>query len=106
MAVVKRIGLGSAFKIGLVLYGIVGLCLGIFVAILSSVMGPLGGLAGGNPAGVQSWDLRSFGFGMGIGAVLFFPLCYGIIGGLFAAVSAAVYNLVARLVGGLEVDIS
>jgi hypothetical protein len=43
---------------------------------------------------------------MGFGAIILFPICYGIIGGIFAAIGAAIYNLVAGWVGGLEVDIS
>jgi hypothetical protein len=43
---------------------------------------------------------------MGFGAIILFPICYGIIGGISAAIGAAIYNLVAGWVGGLEVDIS
>ncbi len=43
---------------------------------------------------------------MGFGAIIFFPICYGLIGGIFAALGAVIYNLVAGWVGGLEVDIS
>jgi hypothetical protein len=43
---------------------------------------------------------------MGLGAIVFFPICYGLIGGVFAAIGALIYNLVAGWVGGLEVDIS
>jgi Transmembrane domain of unknown function (DUF3566) len=103
MAVVRRVGPGSAFKIGLVLYAILGLILGIFMACISLVAGSLGGLsmpAGGAPGS------RLFGFGMGMGAIIFFPILYGVIGGIFAAIGAVVYNLVAGWVGGLEIDIS
>ena len=110
MATVRRVGPGSAFKIGLVLYGILGLLLGIVMACVSMVAGSLGSLGhptvpGSGETGV-SWDARSFGLGMGFGAILFFPLVYGLFGGVFAAVGAAIYNLVAGWVGGLEVDIS
>src|SRR5215813_11360563 len=101
MAVVKRVGPGSAFKIGIVLYGILGLFLGILAAFLSSMMGSLGSLAGTDLPG-----LRAFGFGMGIAAIIVFPLCYGVVGGVCAAIGALIYNLVASWVGGLEVDIS
>jgi hypothetical protein len=42
----------------------------------------------------------------GAGAIVFFPICYGIIGGIGGALGAVIYNLVAGWVGGLEVDIS
>ncbi len=109
MATVKRVGPGSAFKIGLVLYAIFGLLLGIVMACVSMVVGSLASL--GHPAvpsssgTAVSWDLRSLGFGSGLPGILFFPLFYGMFGGVFAAVGAVLYNLVARWVGGLEVDI-
>ena len=101
MAVVRRVGPGSAFKIGLVLYGVLGLFLGIIFAFISMVGGALSSMASAedSPFGV-------FKFAFGIGAIVFFPLFYGIIGGVFAALGAAIYNLVAGRVGGLEVDIS
>jgi hypothetical protein len=101
MATVKRIGPGSAFKVGLVLYAILGLVLGIFMAFISMVAGSLGSMgASAAPGG------KLLGFGMGLGAIIFFPICYGLIGGIFAAIGAAIYNVVAGWVGGLEVDIS
>jgi len=112
MATVRRVGPGSAFKIGLILYGILGLLLGIVMACISMVAGSFGGLghsavpAAGGTATAVSWDLRSFAFGTGFGAMIFFPLLYGLFGGIFAAVGAVLYNLVAGWVGGLEVDIS
>ena len=101
MAVVRRIGPGSAFKVGLVLYGLLGLLLGIFVGLISMVTGSLASFAESAAPGA-----KLFGFGMGLGAIFFFPICYGIIGGVFGAISAAIYNLVASWVGGLEVDLT
>ena len=110
MAIVRRVGPGSAFKVGLVLYALMGLVLGICVAFFSMVAGSIGGLGHSpmsGPGGTgASWDARSLGLGMGFGAIIFLPLFYGLIGGVFAAISAAVYNLAAGWVGGLEVDIN
>jgi len=101
MATVKRVGPGSAFKVGLVLYAILGLVLGIFMAFISMVAGSLGSMGQSAAPGA-----KLFGFGMGLGAIIFFPICYGLIGGIGAAIGAAIYNVVAGWVGGLEVDIS
>jgi len=103
MAVVRRVGPGSAFKVGLVLYAILGLFLGICAALVSSIAGSLAGLGSPGPGAPGA---RLFGFGMGIGAIVFFPILYGIVGGVIAAIGAVVYNVVAGWVGGLEVDIS
>jgi hypothetical protein len=101
MAIVRRIGPGSAFKVGLVTYALIGLALGICVAFFSMAAGTLGSMGQSAAPGT-----RVFGFGMGFGAVIFFPLIYGLVGGVFAAIGAAVYNLAAGWVGGLDVDIN
>jgi hypothetical protein len=71
------------------------------MAFISMVAGTLGSMGQSAAPGA-----RLFGFGMGFGAIIFFPLVYGLIGAVFAAIGAAVYNLAASWVGGLEVDIN
>jgi hypothetical protein len=101
MATVKRIAPGSAFKVGLVVYAFLGLIVGICMALFSMVAGSLGSLAGGGVPGA-----RALGFGFGFSAIIIFPILYGLIGGIGGVIAAAVYNLAAGWVGGLEVDIS
>jgi hypothetical protein len=101
MATLKHIGPGSAFKVGLVTYAFLGLIIGICVALFSMVAGSLTGMAGSPVAGA-----RALGMGMGVGAIILFPIFYGIIGGIGGPIGALIYNLVAGWVGGLEVDIS
>jgi hypothetical protein len=101
MAVVKRISPGSAFKVGLIAYAILGLVLGVFMACISIVSGSFGALTQSAAPGAQFFRL-----GMGVGAIIFMPLIYGAFGAVFSAIGAAIYNLVAGWVGGLEVDIS
>jgi hypothetical protein len=96
MTTVKRIGPGSAFKVGLALYGLLGLIFGLIFGLISMLGGALA-----PPA--QAGAFRMF---FGVGAIIILPLVYGIFGGIMAAISAALYNLVAGWVGGLEVDIS
>jgi hypothetical protein len=96
MATVRRIGPGSAFKVGLVLYGIMGLLIGIIFAAVSMLGGALA-----PPA--ETGMFRMF---FGAGAIVLLPICYGVIGGISGALGAVIYNLGAGWVGGLEVDIS
>src|SRR5260370_41525026 len=100
MATLKRVGPGSAFKVGLVTYAFIGLILGICVALFSMVAGSVGSLAGGHAA-----SARALGFGMGLGALIIFPILYGVIGGILAAIGAVIYNLVAALGGGAAAEV-
>ena len=48
------------------------------------------------------------GFGgvlFGVGAIVLLPIFYGLIGLVGGAIAAALYNLTARLIGGLELDL-
>jgi hypothetical protein len=101
MATLKRVGPGSAFKVGLVVYAFLGFLVGICVALFSMVAGSLTGMAGADAP-----TAKMLGVGMGFGAIIIFPILYGIVGGIGGVVGAVVYNLAAGWVGGLEVDIS
>jgi hypothetical protein len=96
MATVRRIGPGSAFKVGLAMYALMGLLFGIIFALVSMLGGALA-----LPA--EAGAFRMF---FGVGAIVFLPIFYGVIGGIFAALGALIYNVVAGWLGGLEVDIS
>jgi len=96
MAMVRRIGPGSAFKVGLVVYGLMGFLFGILFALISMVGGAIAPQA----------ETGMFKMFFGVGAIVILPIFYGIIGGIFGALGAVIYNLAAGWVGGLEVDIS
>ncbi len=81
----------SVAKIMAVLYGLMGL---IFVPIILVV----GAIA---PPEAKS----AFGFGMGAGLAILFPVIYACIGFVFTYIGAALYNVVAGWVGGIEVEI-
>jgi len=102
MATLKRIDPVSALKMGAITYAFVGLVIGVIMACVSLVAGSLAGLGGGD----VGLGARAFGFGMGVGAIIVAPIVYGIVGGIGAAIGAVVYNLAARWVGGLKVDIN
>lgn len=41
----------------------------------------------------------------GVGSVIFLPIFYGVLGFVFGLLTALLYNLVARFVGGIEVEV-
>jgi len=98
MAVVKRIGPGSAFKVGLVLYGLLGLIIGACISLFS--------LVGAGFMRSQNAPAPAIaGMIFGTMAIVMFPILYGVIGGVMGALSALLYNFAARLIGGLDLDL-
>jgi hypothetical protein len=76
-------------------YAGVGLIIGFFF----SLIGVLQGLF------LQGTDLggaAAFGFLFGIGAIIFMPIMYGVMGFVGGALGAFIYNLVSGAVGGME----
>jgi hypothetical protein len=94
--VLKRIGPVSAAKITGTLYAVMGLVIGIFFSLFS-VLGMT------VASGAQSED-RIFGLLFGIGAVLVLPVFYGVLGFVSTLVMAAIYNGLARLLGGVVLE--
>jgi hypothetical protein len=95
MAILKRIDPVSAFKVGLGTYALLGLVVGVFCGAIA-----LAGISFG-PHAQMPWAGS-----LGVLAVVVCPIVYGLIGGIAAVVSALLYNLAARLVGGLSVEIN
>lgn len=95
--VIRRVGVFSAAKIAGALYGLMGLLFGALLSLISVIAG--------SAAMSQGQDDAVFGMIFGVGAIIFLPLFYGILGAIFAAIAAAFYNLIAGFVGGLEIEI-
>jgi hypothetical protein len=96
--ILKRIGIGSAAKLAGAIYGALGLIIGAVVALIS-VAGA--GLAAASQSDVPAWVGTVFG----ITAIVWMPLVYGVMGLVVGALSAALYNLFSRIVGGLRLDL-
>ena len=79
------------------IYAGIGLIVGCIVAVAS--------LLGATLQAVNGDHSAVFGAIFGIGAVILLPLMYGFFGALGALVSAALYNLTAGVVGGVELTL-
>ena len=100
MSVVKRIEPLSAMKIAGILYGILGLLIGAMFSVFALSGLFSSPLTGDRP--MPGW----FPLVFGTAAVVILPIFYGVLGAVMAGLMAALYNLVARFVGGLEVDVA
>jgi len=97
--VIKRIGILSYAKISCILSAVLGLIVGIFYAIIGVFIGATAvtGAAGEPSAGLVA--------GLGIAAIIVTPIIYGIMGFISGVIIAWLYNLVAKWVGGVELDL-
>ncbi len=95
MATVKRVGVISLGKILGCVYALIGLIVGAFVSVLS--------LAGAFAASTGGDRVAAMLFGGA--AVIVFPLMYGLLGFLGGLLMAALYNVCASAVGGLEIEL-
>jgi len=93
--IVKRVGPLSFAKISGMLYGLMGLIFGAFISLFSVVGGAF---APGKDAGVA-------GVLFGAAAIVILPIFYGVLGFVMSLIGAALYNLVAGWVGGVELDV-
>jgi hypothetical protein len=110
LTIVKRIDIGSAFKVGAFT---TGLLYAIFGLLFSLIFLPLT-LISSNVSTYSSYSgSSSFSGGEGgaaaLGALCVFYFCgifvYAILGGLYFAIVAFIYNLVSGWVGGLKVEL-
>ena len=88
---IKRIDPMSIAKISGALYAIMGLLAGGIIALVS--------LAGPAASGMPKGGL--FGMMFGVGAIIILPICYGLVGFIGTLIAAAIYNGLAKVVGGV-----
>ena len=90
---IKRISPLQLGKMLALLYGIIGLIaipFFLFMATMSAQLPP---------------DQRGPLMAMGAGAALFAPVLYAVVGFIFGIIGAVIYNVVAKWVGGIEVEV-
>ena len=93
--VLKSIGVFSLAKMMGTLYATIGFFVGLIFALLS-VVGA--GFAGSGSEGF-------FALMFGVGAVIILPVFYGVMSFIAGALIAALYNLIAGMAGGVELNL-
>jgi len=96
---IKRVGVLSAAKITGGLYAGIGIIIGVLSACFGLIT--FAGL-------ISETDAEFAGLGAGIflAGLCALPICYGSIGFIGGAIAAAIYNVVAGFLGGLELELS
>jgi hypothetical protein len=98
---IKRIAPLQAGKMIGILYACMGLVI-MPIFMLAAIGGAFAQSAQGhNESAAPAVVATGIMFGIGLLA----PIFYGVMGFVFGVVGTAVYNLVARWIGGIEVDV-
>lgn len=93
--IIRRVGPVSCGKIAGTLYGIIGLVVGAVVSLIAVT----GGFS------QSSETAAAMGAMVGVGAIVAFPMLYGGLAAICFIIGAALYNVIAGLVGGIEIDL-
>lgn len=95
--VVRRVGPLSCAKIGGAMYALMGLIAGIFFSLFA--------MAIGSAADADTHAGPMFGAIFGVGAIVLMPIFYGVLGFVMTLISAFIYNALAGMVGGIELEV-
>jgi hypothetical protein len=99
--VIRHVGVWSVSR----LYGALSATMGLFIGAIFALIAMAGGMAGAmKESGIGGLGAGAIGMMFGVGAIIFLPLLYGTLGLVTGAIMAALYNLLAGLLGGIELD--
>lgn len=104
MVEIRRVGVLSLALMTGLLYTALGLIVGLFSACASIL-----GMAGFTAILEDVTDLSGLGGGeivFGLVLVICFPFVYGIIGFIAGAILGVLYNIIAGMVGGIQVELT
>lgn len=96
--VIRRVSPLSVAKIAGILYAIMGFVFGAILTLITTVMSSALSSAAGS-------GQNPFGMLFGAAAIVTLPIFYGVLGFIMTLIMAALYNLVAGWVGGIEIDV-
>ena len=99
MTIIHKINILSLAKIYSLLMAIMGFIVGLLFSLLR-IMAP--SLYTNSSLGMPALAYSS----LGLMSLIFFPVIYGIMGFIIGALTAVLYNFVAKFVGGLEIEIN
>jgi hypothetical protein len=97
MKKIKRLEPVSVMRISALAYGVLGLLEGVVFGVflfLAPVVGPN-----------SRTSPRVFGPVLGVLAIIFLPILFAAMGAIMGGLSAVTYNLAAKYVGGIQVEV-
>jgi hypothetical protein len=103
--IVKRVAPLSVAKVAGIIYAVLGLFFGVFFSMFTLIWrASLSGLSNSGVSNAPGFP-PAVGLLFGAGAIVVMPVFYGVMGFVFALIGAALYNVIAGWVGGVELEI-
>lgn len=99
--VIRRFGVFSAAKIYAVVLAGMGLIFGIIYGLIFIIFGAAMLVGSGRDTGAAGASSLVIGLVM----MVAIPIFYGILGFIFGAIGALIYNVAAGIIGGLEMEL-
>lgn len=96
----KRVEIGSLFKVAFALYVVLGLVAGLFFGMALMMVGSLSSFLGEE----HIPGLHMITGVAGFIAVPVMAMCYGIVGSIVVSIVGMLYNLAAGKVGGVKLE--
>ena len=98
---IRRIPLWPAVRIAFVMFLVIGILFAILYAFFLAGLGFIAGTVGGSGLHDDFGIVRNLGFVM----IPIIAIMYALFGTLVAVIWVLVYNLLASIVGGVEIDL-
>lgn len=92
---IKKFDIGSVVVISLIFY----LILGVFIAIPFGLIGLIANSLS------HSSEFNSFPNYFGVFFIIIIPIFYAIVGTIMSIIMALIYNLIAKKLGGLKIEL-
>jgi hypothetical protein len=96
----KRVEIGSLFKVAFLLYLVLGLVAGLFFGMAMWMMGSLASVFGDQNMPFMHMLTGAAGFV----AIPVMAMCYGVVGSLVVSIIGLLYNFAASKMGGLKLE--
>ena len=99
MVKVEKLGVLSFAKVYAFLMGLLGLVIGLMISFVTLIIGSVSNFNGTSGLGMGLLT------GFGLLSIIILPILYAAFGFVTGALSALLYNFVARFTGGFEVEL-
>lgn len=102
---IRKLGILSVAKMYAVMMLVISLLISIPYGLFIIVLSLIGGAGAGSQDGLSGLALGGGGIVVGLAVMIGLPIFYGCIGFIAGIIGALVYNILAGIVGGIEIEV-